>query len=120
MPLEFCPVCENYLYLDAGSEEALVKSCKTCGFKKTSDKGSLISETIIQAQSTEEYKYVVNEFTKEDPRLPHYKNLTCPNGACATKSGKPNDVIVIKYDQKNLRFVYICNVCNAEWKSGAR
>jgi DNA-directed RNA polymerase subunit M/transcription elongation factor TFIIS len=119
MPLDFCPVCENYLYLDT-SNDKLTKSCKTCGYKKDGEEGGLITETIIQAKSSEEYRYVVNEFTKEDPRLPHFKNLKCPNTACATQSGTPNDVIVIKYDQKNLRFVYICNVCNAEWKSGTR
>jgi len=120
MPIEFCPVCDNYLYLDT-SNDVLSKSCKTCGFKKETGEGGIIMETIIQAKSSEEYRYVVNEFTKEDPRLPHYKNLKCPNTTCPTASGQgQNDVIVIKYDQKNLRFVYICNVCNAEWKSGTR
>ena len=119
MPLEFCDVCENYLYLDTSSD-ILTKSCKTCGYKKESVDGSLITETIIHAKSSEEYRYVVNEFTKQDPRLPHFKNLKCPNTTCESQTTGKNDVIVIKYDQKNLRFVYICNVCNAEWRSGTR
>ncbi len=120
MPIEFCPTCHNYLYLESGPE-SLTKTCKTCGFRKDTDKGGLIMETILQVKSSEEYKYTVNEFTKEDPRLPHYKNLSCPNRQCPTaQGGVENDVIVIKNDQKNLRFVYICNVCNTEWRSGMR
>ena len=87
MPIEFCPICENYLYLDT-SNDVLSKSCKTCGFKKETGEGGIIMETIIQAKSSEEYRYVVNEFTKEDPRLPHYKNLKCPNTTCPTASGQ--------------------------------
>jgi DNA-directed RNA polymerase subunit M/transcription elongation factor TFIIS len=118
MPLEFCNVCENYLYLDT-SNDKLTKSCKTCGYKKDGE-GGLITETIIHAKSSEEYKYVVNEFTKQDPRLPHFKNLKCPNAACASQTTGQNDVIVIKYDQKQLRFVYICSICDAKWRSGTR
>jgi len=118
MPMEFCGVCNNYLYLDTNNN-ALLKVCKTCGFQKNDEVGGLITDTIIQAKSSADYKYVVNEFTKVDPRLPHFKNLKCPNQACPTSSGEEeSDVIVIKYDQKNLRFVYICNVCNVEWRSG--
>lgn len=120
MPIEFCPICHNYMYLDT-SNDSLTKTCKTCGNTKKEEKGGLIMETILQAKSSEEYKYIVNEFTKEDPRLPHFKTLKCPNGQCPTVSGgQPSDVIVIKYDQKNLRFVYICNICSTEWRSGTR
>ena len=116
MPLEFCNVCENYLYLDT-SNDKLTKSCKTCGYKKDGASG-LITETIVNAQSSEDYRYVVNEFTKQDPRLPHFKNLKCPNTACQSQVSGDNDVIVIKYNQKNMSFVYICNVCNTEWSGG--
>jgi DNA-directed RNA polymerase subunit M/transcription elongation factor TFIIS len=119
MPLEFCSVCENYLYLDT-SNDKLTKSCKTCGYQKETTEGSLITETVIQAQSSEDYRYVVNEFTKQDPRLPRFKNLKCPKPDCPTQNGVPSEVIVIKYDQKNLRFVYICSVCDETWRSGTR
>ena len=114
--LEFCPVCHYYLYLETADK--LTKCCKNCGYRRVEEEGGLILESNVQKTASEEYKYVVNEFTKQDPRLPHFKNLKCPNTECASAKGEAeSDVIVIKYDQKNLKFVYICNVCDAEWRS---
>ena len=76
MPIEFCPVDRQYLYTDV-NEFGLSKFCRSCGYRRQEDKGGLIVDTPIQNQAMDEYKYIVNEFTKEDPRLPHYKNLKC-------------------------------------------
>ncbi len=61
---------------------------------------------------------LLNEFTHQDPTLPHVKNIPCPNAECLTKTGaKERDVIYIKYDADNLKYLYICNVCKAQWRS---
>jgi DNA-directed RNA polymerase subunit M/transcription elongation factor TFIIS len=121
--LRFCPVCENYLYTDVDAESLdLFRVCRKCGHKEKDTKGGLVSEMMIQQQSAEGYKILLNEFTRKDPRLPHIrKNITCPNVGCdSNKGGKDPDVIYIKYDAVNLLYLYICDICGEKWHSRER
>jgi DNA-directed RNA polymerase subunit M/transcription elongation factor TFIIS len=119
--LKYCPVCENYLYMQVDSEsQELRRMCRKCGFKEESS-GGLVMEMMIQQRSTEGYKILLNEFTRKDPRLPHIrKNITCPNTACESNHGKEPDVIYIKYDVVNLMYLYICDICGDQWHSRSR
>jgi len=66
---------------------------------------------------------MVNEYTKLDPTLPRVKNIPCPNASCITKTTDgesktvENDVIYLRYDDANLKYVYICANCNTVWKN---
>ena len=76
--MNFCPKCENYLYLEEGSEEAikttvigavmltqqvlegsykkkyfLNRRCRTCGYTEIDTKGGLVNETIVQERASE-------------------------------------------------------------------
>jgi DNA-directed RNA polymerase subunit M/transcription elongation factor TFIIS len=126
--MKFCPKCENYLYLDTKTEN-LLRVCRTCGYSEADTEGGLAMETIVQERSSEGYKILLNEFTRQDPTLPHVNTLPCPNTEgyqengktvepCATNTKKhPRDVIIIKYDNQNMKFIYICNVCGTQWRS---
>jgi DNA-directed RNA polymerase subunit M/transcription elongation factor TFIIS len=121
--LKFCPVCDNYLYMEVDPEsQALTRMCRKCGHKEDDTKGGLVMEMMIQQQSSEGYKILLNEFTRKDPRLPHIrKNISCPNVTCdSNKGGKDPDVIYIKYDLVNLMYLYICDVCGEKWHSRDR
>ena len=81
-------------------------------------KGGLILETDLQERTSEGYKILLNEFTKQDPTLPHVDTIKCPNDGCKSNTaGQKKDVIYLKYDPVNLKFLYICNVCDMQWKS---
>jgi DNA-directed RNA polymerase subunit M/transcription elongation factor TFIIS len=121
--LKFCPVCDNYLYMEVDPEsQALTRLCRKCGHKEDDTKGGLVMEMMIQQQSSEGYKILLNEFTRKDPRLPHIrKNISCPNVTCdSNKGGKDPDVIYIKYDLVNLMYLYICDICGEKWHSRDR
>jgi len=128
--MNFCPKCENYLYLEQASEEVtnasgvtekryfLNRRCRTCGYNEVDVQGGLVNETIVQERASEGYKILLNEFTRQDPTLPHVNTLPCPNTAtCKSYKGTPRDVIIIKYDAQNMKFLYICNVCGEQWRS---
>jgi DNA-directed RNA polymerase subunit M/transcription elongation factor TFIIS len=128
--MNFCPKCENYLYLEQASEDVtnaagiaekryfLNRRCRTCGYNEVDVQGGLVNETIVQERASEGYKVLLNEFTRQDPTLPHVNTLPCPNtGTCQSYKGKPRDVIIIKYDAQNMKFLYICNVCGEQWRS---
>ena len=117
--MRFCPKCDYYLYLDTMGG-VLKRICKLCSYSENDTEGGCVMETVVQERSSEGYKILVNEFTSEDPTLPHVNTLPCPNTACPTNSAgtkPPRDVIIIKFDAQNMKFLYICNVCNQLWKS---
>ena len=114
-----CPKCDYYMPLNEGTDKDLIRNCRNCGYTKNEEKG-LVMETVVQEKASETYRIYLNEFTKQDPRLPHIKTLKCPNTNCASRmGGAESDVIYIKYDTVNMKYLYICNVegCNTQWRS---
>ena len=93
--------------------------CRNCGYKEQDEKGGLLSEILVQEKSAEGYKILLNEFTRRDPRLPHLRGvLKCPESGCeSNQGGKVSDIIYMKYDSVNMKYLYICDICGYEWKS---
>ncbi len=123
--MKFCPVCHYYLYLqpdtyvraDGVTAEKLMRICRSCGYQED-DAGGLVLETDLKEKTSEGYKIMLNEFTQSDPTLPHLDTIKCPNGSCSTNTAAAQkDVIYLKYDTVNLKYLYICNVCNHQWRS---
>ncbi len=117
--MKWCPTCDNYLYHSIESNE-LIRKCRNCGYAQKDTEGGLVLETRIQERAGEGYKILVNEFTTLDPTLPHVKNIKCPNGDCSSNTPgqeSTRDVIYIKYDAVNLKYMYICTRCNTQWRS---
>jgi DNA-directed RNA polymerase subunit M/transcription elongation factor TFIIS len=128
--MRFCPVCDNYLYLqaaeaDATGEEATLKLlCRHCGYEekmapKSSDE-ALVLETVFSAGGADgaKPKSALNEYTKLDPTLPRLKTIACPNQACASQADPATrDILYIKTDAKNLKYQYACTVCGTQWGS---
>ena len=89
-----------------------------CGFKEIETTGGLISETLVQQKSSEAFKIMINEFTKQDNTLPHIKMIPCPRATCTTNTeGTQKDVIYMTYDGPGKKNLYICTVCGEQWKS---
>jgi DNA-directed RNA polymerase subunit M/transcription elongation factor TFIIS len=119
--MKFCPTCKYYLYLKAGAESegenTLSRLCVNCGYTETEIKGGLISETMVQQKSSEAFKIMINEFTRQDNTLPHIKMIPCPKTTCPSNEGQERDVIYMTYDAPGKKNLYICNVCGEQWKS---
>lgn len=118
--MKWCPECDNYLYHNLGGENnnSLFRRCMNCGYTEEDEDGGLVVETRVQERASEGYKILLNEFTAKDPTLPHVKNVKCPNEACeSNKDTSKRDVIYIKYDAVNLKYIYICTVCDTRWRS---
>ena len=112
----FCPTCRYYLFLQSTSN-TLQRLCRNCGYTETDEKGGLVMEQ--SSETSEGYKILVNEFTRYDVRLPHIvKTLRCPEPTCDTNHGSAEpDILYIKYDPANLKYLYICTSCGFQWTS---
>jgi DNA-directed RNA polymerase subunit M/transcription elongation factor TFIIS len=101
------------------SSGQLTLTCNNCGYNEINEAGGLIMETDLQEKTAEGYKILLNEFTKSDATLPHIDIIKCPNPDCGSNHGSKRDIIYMKYDQVNLKFLYVCNVagCGHQWRS---
>jgi DNA-directed RNA polymerase subunit M/transcription elongation factor TFIIS len=120
--MRFCPTCSYFLYLDA-SDANVSYQCRNCGHRERLDpktkEDALILETSFRSGSSAAGAasgIVINEFTLQDPTLPHVTTLRCPNADCASRTDESKrDVIYIKTDPTNLKFQYICKTCKTQW-----
>jgi DNA-directed RNA polymerase subunit M/transcription elongation factor TFIIS len=103
----------------SGEDQSLHRLCRNCGHREEDTKGGMVMEMMVQERSAEGYKILLNEFTRQDPRLPHIrKNIKCPEPTCDSNHGKKDpDIIYIKYDAVNMLYLYICDICGFQWRS---
>lgn len=119
--MEFCQNCENMLYVRIGGEEdnptgPLIYYCRKCGNEQEMKKEQLCVSKIQLKRSEQKYDNIINEYTKLDLTLPHIYTIPCPNAECKShKTG--NDVIYIRYDDINLKYIYLCTKCDNIWNT---
>lgn len=118
--MHFCNVCDNMYYLKIGEDaNKLIYYCRHCGNEDTSlNKDNVcVSKTQIK-RSEEKYIHVINEYTKKDPTLPRIKTIRCPNQACPSNTKEAdNEVLYIRYDDINIKYIYMCAHCDTTWKT---
>ena len=63
--------------------------------------------------------FLDNPYILDDPTLPRLKNLKCINSECITNQNDEinSDIIYIKYNHENLKYLYICTKCKTSWKN---
>ena len=124
--MHFCPKCGNMYYLrltkDADEQEnALIYYCRKCGNEDDSLVSNMnnlyVSKTNIK--KTTNYKNIINKYTKLDPTLPRITNIDCPNQDCDSNrkddSKEDNEILYIRYDDTNMKFIYLCSICDTIW-----
>jgi DNA-directed RNA polymerase subunit M/transcription elongation factor TFIIS len=125
-----------YIQIEESTDE-LIYNCRKCGHKNSdlvNDLDNLcVSKTDLK-KDTSSIENIINQYTKLDPTLPRINTIDCPNDACLSnipdggsdesKSGdtaptsfqKEKEIIYLRYDDTNMKFVYLCCVCDHAWK----
>ena len=119
--MHFCSKCSNmyYLKLKDDSADKLLYYCRHCGNEESDLQTTdmCVMSTHIN-RSDEKYIHVVNQYTKSDPTLPRIKTIKCPNQECSSiAEEKENDVIYVRYDDINIKYIYMCAHCDTTWKT---
>ena len=135
MKLKFCTVCDNLLYINVATSPDETNQvpemqyvCKNCGNiqRGTDDEEDRASragqsicvlETRLGEDDSEDYKRYMTPYLKYDPTLPRVSHIICPNTKCQSPDGS-KEVIVVKYDKPNMKYVYCCESCDTLWKTG--
>jgi DNA-directed RNA polymerase subunit M/transcription elongation factor TFIIS len=133
--MKFCSQCDNMYYIGISIEDSnkLNYYCRNC--KHTDDTIAEEGVCVLNTQlrmGEQKFNHIINQYTKLDPTLPRIYNIKCPNMECRTNhsgridgeetkspdpSTSPNEVIYIRYDDANLKYLYICVECDTTWKT---
>jgi hypothetical protein len=107
------------LYVKTDEKNMLVKYCKHCQFEKveTDNKCAIKISKTIYSEDDLLYNQNVNKYLRFDPTLrrindPH---ISCSNDICKAKDAN-KQIIYIKYDSKNMKYLYVCENCGKTWK----
>ena len=121
--MKFCIKCDNmyYIAIDAKDTNKLTYYCRNCGNvdETLTEEGFCILDTQFK-KSEQKFNHIINKYTKLDPTLPRINNVRCPNASCQTNvigETKPAEIIYIRYDDANLKYIYICSTCDTTWKT---
>jgi DNA-directed RNA polymerase subunit M/transcription elongation factor TFIIS len=108
-----------YISLDPENPNKLIYYCRNCGNTDTTI--SITDVNVIQSsakQKTQDLSNMINKYTKYDPTLPRVNNILCPNETCPTNTEDVSrEIIYMRYDEMNMKYLYLCSTCNTVWKT---
>ena len=119
--MHFCIVCNNmyYLRIDEQNPNKLDYYCRNCGHedKLLAHDNMCVSKTYIK-KNDQSFNHIINEYTKLDPTLPRVSTILCPNSECETNTkNTKREIIYIRYDDTNMKYVYLCSDCSTIWQT---
>jgi DNA-directed RNA polymerase subunit RPC12/RpoP len=108
-----------YIRINADNPNKLVYYCRNCGNEDhlISAGNVNVSKTVVK-KNEQSFSHIINKYTKLDPTLPRINNILCPNPDCSTNvSDKEREIIYIRYDDINIKYVYLCSECDTIWQT---
>jgi aspartate carbamoyltransferase regulatory subunit len=109
-----------YIRVTEDDANKLIYYCRNCGHEDTLLTSENVCVTKTQlTQSEKTYSHIVNKYTKLDPTLPRINSIKCPNQNCVsnTDEGVEREVIYMRYDDVNMKYIYICAKCDTIWNT---
>lgn len=122
--MKFCVKCDNMYYIGISETDGnnMIYYCRNCGHKdeELTNDGLCVLNTQIKSGGGKTFHHIINKYTKMDPTLPRIYNVKCPNPSCVTNEEnhkEPAEVIYMRYDDENMKYLYICVSCDNTWKT---
>ena len=113
-------------YISITEENEMQYYCRNCGNidNTTAADNICVSKVNVKHTTTpQSFSKVVITYTKYDPTLPRINTIRCPNDECLSNQGTSadnkshNEVIYVRYDDTNLKYVYLCSRCDKVWNT---
>ena len=120
--MHFCQKCENMYYIKINDDDDMLSFyCRNCGHVDEILNKEAMCLTSYSTKSNETgIASSINTFTKYDPTLPHLHNILCVDKNCISnreKDAPKSDVIYIRYNDNDMKYLYMCVYCDKVWKS---
>ena len=115
---KFCELCDCFLWIELNDNNKLQYRCKNCdNVIEYNDTTSLCVLDNNYIDDDTSYNQYVTKYLKHDPTLPRVNNIVCINKDCGKPKDEENEVIFVKYDFANMKYLYHCVFCDTFWKS---
>ena len=132
--MKFCSECDNmyYIKINGEDENSLIYYCRFCGHEdnEPAENGVVVLRTDYK-KSEQQFSHMINRYIKHDNTLPRITNMKCPNESCGKKESESaasasasasadednSSIIYLRYDDDNMKYLYICENCNTTWKT---
>ena len=111
--MEFCPVCNNKLYL-IEDDKKLFLQCKKCGLTKKNKRTIIISKVYKYIDSKTDK--INNKYIVYDNTLPKTNIRECPNSQCISHNNKQKQEAIFYPDKDVRELNYVCCCCFTKWK----
>jgi DNA-directed RNA polymerase subunit M/transcription elongation factor TFIIS len=130
-----------YIKINGEDANTLVYYCRFCGHEdnEPTDDGVVVLRTEYK-KTEQQFSHMINRYIKHDPTLPRITNVKCPNEGCKSNGstdksngssdksqsasgghdspkGHESSVIYLRYDDANMKYLYICEHCDTTWKT---
>lgn len=120
--MHFCVKCSNMYYISLKQEDSdkLIYYCRNCGHNDDTliNENLCVSKTEFNKKESK-FSNIINKYTKLDPTLPRINTIKCPNSECSSNkdnsSSSQREVIYLRYDDINMKYVYLCCNCDYSW-----
>jgi DNA-directed RNA polymerase subunit M/transcription elongation factor TFIIS len=108
-----------YIRIDSEDSNKLVYYCRNCGNEDSSITVDNVAVSKIKKQKDgQQFSHIINKYTKLDPTLPRISKVLCPFKDCKTNTNdEPREIIYIRYDDVNMKYIYLCSTCDTVWKT---
>lgn len=119
--MHFCSNCQNmyYIRINESDPNTLDYYCRNCGNEDKMLASENVCVSKIQIKKTSQsFNHIINKYTKLDPTLPRINTILCPNPDCETNTkGKEREIIYVRYDDINMKYIYLCSTCDTVWQT---
>ena len=122
--MHFCDKCQNMFYIKLENNECdkIIYYCKNCGNNNDNlldTKKCILKETF--GKTSNKFDNIVNKYTKLDITLPRINYVRCPNSNCESNNSdfdsSNREIIYIRYDDVNMKYLYMCSHCDITWNT---
>ena len=103
--MQFCAVCDNMLFMNVDKDEVLTFVCRKCNNVVTHAKTTLCVKPDY-GDDEEAFRSKMNANTVHDPTCQRVDTI-----ACTQCDVKPVEMIVVKYDDRQMKYAYMCQHC---------
>lgn len=119
--MQFCEFCNNMLYIkvDEDNQEKVNLYCKNCKYNEELSNTNAKNVYIKNMYNHDDYSFeqYMNKNIEFDRTIPHINNIKCVNDDCTKTDDQDNDIMFIKYDDNNMKYLYYCVYCKKFWKN---
>lgn len=122
--MHFCLNCNNMYYIKLEDDDCnkIIYYCRNCGNTNSDllNVGQcLLKENISKNEN--KFNISINKYTKLDNTLPRVNNIRCPNKNCLSNdndfSTNEREIIYIRYNEQNMKYLYLCSHCDHSWNT---